>query len=279
MGWVAALFGTAYWRGQNETVRRSNIQRDLPAQDRIPVPDAGTPAVGRVVLDLAVGEFHVSRGDPGEPIRIDAEFDTRSYRLTETFEPSQEGAWIYRVRFEETSWFKDGGLRSLLGGSFPEVRIWLPPDVPLVLVGRFGKGFAGLDLGGLWLTEIDVTLEKGGIEFDIDEPLVAPADRVSLNLRQGGGEIRGVANASPRQLVIAQRMGGGEIDLRGAWVRDAEIRIDTLMGGGALRLPRDVRIVGLPGGPREAAASDLELRPPTLSLFVSTTFGNLEVMD
>ena len=152
--WAAGLAGTAYWRGQNEQIERREISVPSAAASR----DA--TAGGRVVLDFSVGYFKIVPGAPGEPVRVAAEFDTRSYMLREEFERHAGSRWTYHVTFEETSWFKDGGLRAVLGGSFPEITVYLPPDVSLELQGTFGKGAAQADLGGLWLTDIDLEFES-----------------------------------------------------------------------------------------------------------------------
>ena len=161
--WAVSLFGTAYFRGRNEVVESRTLTRTIPET-----------AVGRVVLDFTVGEFYVVRGEPGEPVAVEAEFDTRSYALRESFEPSPGSSFTYRVTFEETSWFKDGGLRAVLGGSFPKITVSLPPDRPLALEGRFGKGHANVELGGLWLTEVDIDFEKGALAVGAERPLVVP---------------------------------------------------------------------------------------------------------
>jgi hypothetical protein len=95
----------------------------------------------------------------------------------------------------------------------------------------------------------------------------------------GGGEVVGLGNASPRELEIEFSMGGGDVDLRGAWSRDAQITIDQSMGGASVRLPSGVEILGLdrPGG-LERPGLD-EVPRPVLTFTVSSQFGELEFVD
>ena len=76
-------------------------------------------------------------------------------------------------------------------------------------------------------------------------------------------------------------MGGMELDLRGNWVVDSEITVRVSQGGGQLRLPRDVEIVGIetsrvrpvrPGG-------DEETPRPTLTFTTSSSRGELEIVE
>jgi hypothetical protein len=277
--WVGSIFGTAYWRGRTEVVERQELSRGIPAPTGSHLQGGRLGGAGRVVLDFTVGEFEIVRGKPGEPVLVDAEFDGRSYELRESFVQPEGTGWTYRLTFVETSWFKDGGLRAVLGGSFPKIRVSLPPDVPLALVARFGKGAARADLGGLWLTDVDLEFEKGALEVDFDRPLAAPAERVAVRARQGGLFVGSLGNASPRELEIDHRMGGMTVDLRGKWVRDAEVRIASLMGGGQIFLPRGVKIEGLAGDGSLAPRRRTEVAPPTLRMSVSSRLGGLNIVE
>jgi len=248
----------------------------------------GRPArpLGRVVLEFTVGEFIVEPGEPGDPVSIEAEFDTEGYALEDSFRTgTMDGAegdepWVYRVDFSESGLVRDGGLRTaLFGAEFPKIRVRLPPDVPLELELRFGKGVAEIELGGLWLTDVQVDLEKGGLDLAVSRPLVAPMGRLSVDGHQGGMNARRLGNASPRELDIDLSMGGGLFDLQGAWLNDAQIRASARMGGMQLQLPRNVRVVGLdlPLDPPRSRSD--EGFTPTLELSVSSFLGEVEVLD
>ncbi len=272
--WAVAVVGAASIRARNEVIESRTLSRPIP-RAREP---SGTP-VGRVVLNFTVGDFRVVRGEPGDPVTVEASFDRRSYALHESFDPRNDSGWTYRVTFEETNWFKDGGLRGLLGGSFPKIVVSLPPDVPLALEGTFGKGHAAFDLGGLWLTDVDLSFDSGAMELRVDQPLVAPVERIAIRSRRGATLLRSLGNASPRILEIDHRMGGLMVDLGGQWVRDADIRIASSMGGGRLSLPDGVIIEGLPNQPLAAVpAAPPEVPLPTLRISISSLLGRMDVV-
>ncbi len=88
-------------------------------------------------------------------------------------------------------------------------------------------------------------------------------------------EITQLGNASPGRVVLAQRLGALDLDLRGAWRGDAEIRIETtLTAGGTIWLPRDVRIEGVYTG-AYLADTEAEVDPPTLRLELPERRRNL----
>jgi hypothetical protein len=285
----AGIFGRAYLKARTETVEARALAREVTRPPAPTTPDAvgtatspgGPPREGRVILDLMVGEFQVEPGEPGEPIRVEARYDTSSYALEESYTPGSEGTdWRYEVRFRETGWIHDGGLRALFGGAFPRIRIRLPPDVPLALEGRFGKGGTSVQLGGLWLTEVDLVAEKGGFDLDIGEPLAEPVETFRFRGSQGGFNGRSLGNASPRSLEVEVRMGGVNADLSGAWRRDADVHIRCTMGGGTVLLPEGVIIEGLAhhaGEPRPA--DDAGPIPPVLTMSVQSRLGELTIID
>ena len=103
-------------------------------------------------------------------------------------------------------------------------------------------------------------------------------ERLSIVGSMGGFEASSLGNASPRELEVDFSMGGMDLDLRGRWAGDSDISLRSSMGGGVLRLPRDVRIEGLATS-RIGDPTETEVEPPTLRFSVSSDMGNLEILD
>ena len=279
--WALVLFGTAFVGSRTESVKRQELRRDV---DRPPSDEPSAPATpldgeGLLILDFSVGDFEIQPGAAGDPIRVEASYDTSSYELEESFEPGSDGGWVYRVAFRQTGLIKDGGLRVLFGASYPELRVFVPPDVPIALRGRFDKGGADLELGGLWLTDVDLELEKGGLDVNIGRPLAAPVHSFRVHGKQGGMSTRMLGNASPAEVDIFWQQGGSEVDLRGEWLNDSDVRIRSRMGGNHVQLPRGVRIEGLPGRGPLMAPSDEEVPLPTLHMSISSLMGGQQISN
>jgi len=276
---------TAWLKVKNEKVEERVIDHTVPVASQpvetgeMTAEGAEEPEVapGRVILDLANGEFHIAPAKPGEPIHVRAVYDTASYDLNENFQPDEGAGWSYGLHFHKTGSSLLSPLKFLLGASSPEVRIYLPVGVSMNLDVILSQGESHLELGGLWLTNAKFDLTMGGFELDIDEPLRHPMERLSLNISMGGGEISNLGNASPRYLDVIHRMGGMELDLRGQWMQDSEISINSSMGGGLVRLPRNVEIRGLDSG-RLRPPDESETKPPTLTFSVTSKMGELEII-
>ncbi len=250
------------------------VASDLPGSaDRL----LGNDRPGRVILDFSQGEFHVQPAAPGEQLRVEASYDPDYYELAERFEQGETEGWAYTVSFRKTrSSGLIGMLSEIFSGRSPDVRVYLPADVLIALELDVTKGGTQADLGGLWLSSADLSYKMGGLEVSFDEPLRAPADHLSIRGSMGGASLRSIGNASPRRLDVEFSMGGLDLDLGGRWLEDSEIGINASMGGGEIRLPRDVAIEGLEEqGKNRKPHGD----GPTLKFSVRQETGEVEFHD
>jgi len=279
VGVAAVVLLVAKREAGAERVEQHSLSRELPsAVETAELPpvestEATTTIVpaataGRVVLELADAEFDIRPAAPGEPLQVEATYDTASYTLEERYEGGDGTPWTYRVTFRRSGSMMMALLKQIFGASSPQVHVRLPVDVPFALDARLEKGGATTELGGLWLTDLDFHVDKGGFDLRVSEPLREPAERVAITGSMGGFAVSGLGNASPRELLLDIGMGGAGLDLRGPWQRDAEVTINLRMSGAALQLPQDVAVEGLDIGEFEVGGTE-EVRPPTLTFSVT----------
>ncbi len=266
-----------------EFTHEATAVSDAPSPaERTELASAVAEGPGRVELDLELGLFTIQPGEFGEPLRLVAHYDTRAFDLEESFESDPNGGWVYRVGFKSSR----GSHLGLLGAKVgfvrgtrsPTLRLILPRGTPLALHAYIATGHTAVELGGLSLTDVDLVFHHGGLRLSVDEPLARPVDSFSVRGKLGALIATSLGNASPSILTIDQRMGGLDVDLRGAWVRDADVRIVCRMGGGALRLPEGVAIEGL--RPDLALRNvESEIRQPTVHMSVTSRLGELRIID
>lgn len=282
---TAVIFGMAWSQVREERVEQRELSRDLASQpaavDDAPLEVPGefvAPApAGRVVLDLQHTFFQVRPGPAGEPLRVDAEFDTNHYQLSERHVEGDE-EWVYEIGFRRTTdSYLLSLLKELLGGTRPRIEVSLPPDLFYDLEIDILQGGAAVELGGLWLNSVELSFLQGGGEVSFSEPMRQPMEALHIAFVQGGGEVNGVANAAPKHVSAEFSMGGGDLDLRGEWTRDADISIDQSMGGVSVRLPDGVSIRGLGRHDTELPAEG-EAEAPTLRFSTSSSMGELEII-
>lgn len=260
------------------------LERALPSLP--PEREAlGTPlpaSAGRVVLAMGIGELEIEAGPPGEPIRVEADYDASQFELVDEFDPGSGDGWEYRVGLDRAvAWF-----RQRLDDEHIRVRIVLPRGVPFALEGQVGIGESRLELGGLWLTDVDLDFATGGHRVGFGEPLPEPLGRLRLRGKVGEMTVERVGNASPRECRITQRIGDVRVDLQGSWRQDSDVAVGLRLGGLEVALPREgVRVVTKAHGPflgeRDipAPAGPPSAGPWTLRLSTANGIGEVRIRD
>ena len=279
---MAIFSGVAWQQVQSQEVKEEVLTQELPSTEpaegdagvRTEVLERGRPGDGRVILDLSNGGFFISPGEPGDPLTVEATYDVNNYELVEGFEDGGDGTWTYSVSFHRTGGMMMAMLGQLFGGTEPKVHVYLPPDAPLALDVKLREGGSEIDLGGLWLTSADIDFARSGVNLKIGEPLKEPMDSMMLRGSMGGFNARGLGNASPRQLDMDLRMGGINLDLRGQWAQDSDIRIEWDMGGASVVLPANVAIEGVEG--HAGVAPGGEVPAPTLRFELSGKMDDIK---
>lgn len=293
VAFAALTVGLAVQRSKSEQVVEHVLEPEVhlvpapaPAREGAPapveLPDAAASGLpGRVELDLWHAEYHIEPAAPGESLRVEARFDDKAYRLDEELESTPDGSYAFRynVRFKRTAGSLITGLKEMFGGTRPDVRVFLPPDVPIELHLRLQEGGSMVELGGLNLTSGFVEFNKGGFMLSFDEPVKRPLQQLIIRGSMGGFEAAKLGNASPASLEVDVSMGGAEIDLRGLWLNDAEVSVRTRMGGGAIWLPDDVHVTGTQERRARIETGGEEVPRPTLDLTFSSSMGGIDVVN
>jgi hypothetical protein len=197
---------------------------------------------GRVTLDVSNVEVKMFAGDPGDPLRVEASFDSKTFEMEESFETPEGQPWHYTFRFKRKGSSGMSLLKRLFYTGDPEVSIYLPPDSPIVLDVEASEGAFSVELGGLWLTEADLDVSMGALVVEVDDPMREPMERLNINVSMGGAQFENLGNTSARELIVDFSMGGMELDLSGEWRNDSDITVSMSSGGGAMQLPKNVTI-------------------------------------
>ncbi len=238
---------------------------------------AGEPV--RLVLNLSKGHFAVEPGPAGEPLRVEADYDAARYELEEHYDEADRR---YEVRFDA----KHGWMSMIgVGEVRNRVRVIVPRGYPLLIEGKIAMGESHVELGGLRLTEINLDFGMGDHSLSFSEPTTTPLERLEIDASMGAMRLDDIGNASPRLGRFSHSMGELDLDLSGAWLRDAEIDVRCGMGECRLRTPDRVGVrierasIGLGESSTRGADRDRELPPgaPTLTIRATGSMGQLTI--
>ncbi|MCP4290296.1 MAG: hypothetical protein GY780_00500 [bacterium] len=235
---------------------------------------------GTVILNLNQGDFVVEPAKPGQGLVVEAIYDDERYNLDQTFTTLADSTWQYELNFLRS----DGGFRSFMSSVFSKgpstkVKIFLPPEVPLELKSKVSKGGLEVDLGGLWLKNIDLNVSKGGFALEVSEPLKEPVNNFIVNSNMGGFAAANLGNASPKVLDVSCNKGGADIDLSGNWRNSCDIGLDVRMGGLSARTPRGIKVIR---GSQEIAAmaeANPEIDEIVMKIRSRVFWGEIEIIE
>lgn len=257
-------------------VATPNTAMNAPATTR-------EPRRGRLVLDIAQGGFTLEPGRAGEGVQVEAQYDTSMYELREDLAET-DSTWVYTLRMRKVRSGMSSFLYNVLhgsGGQETKLNILVPPDIPVALEVAVNMGGFEAEIGGLWISSADVAYGMGGFTLSVAEPLREPMERLAVKGSMGGFEGKRLGNASPRHVDVNCSMGGADLDLRGLWRQDCDLKLTSSMGGMGVRLPEGVRVEGLGNADADSVVTlqraDVETPLPVLRFEASTSMGGIEV--
>lgn len=256
---------------------------DRPLLEVAPLPESplAEPRPGRIVLDISMAELVILPGPADQPIRVEADFDSNNFELSEDFKNAEDGSWLYQLKFKPRRGFTS--LFSTGRGTSNRLELIIPKDHPFALAADISLGETDADFGGLWLTQLNLDLGPGDHFVEMREPLPFPMDSLRIDSSMGSTELRHLGNGSPEVVRIEHGMGDLLVDLEGTWHRDASIDVDFSMGECRLWLPDDVRVdleqarVKLGERSIDLAERDVSDDAPLLTLRLTGSMGALSV--
>jgi len=274
---VVVLF--AWLRVRSDEATISEITRELRpsiGSDAPPVPEP-------LLLDLDVSWAYVivKPGEEGQPLGLFATYDADRFLLEVTPEDEVGRDNVLGVRFVPMGSKTIAALRPMVGGTLPRMEIHVPPGIPVGIRAKFDGGHALFELGELWLTDVDLAIDRGLMQVQFRGPTAWPVESMDLSCRGGNLVLYNIGHASPRRLTVHQGMGPGFFDLAGDWRTDSEVQVTVAFGTGHLRIPEGVGVRGLEGEferfNRAAPADGTELGPPVLDMNAHYDAGLIQV--
>jgi hypothetical protein len=139
------------------------------------------------------------------------------------------------VRFAEgdSRWRSDRG---------SQLRVNLPTDTDLALSVEAGAAEGDLDLTGLRLTELTVSIGAADTRLRIDQPNPVRARDVRLDAGAANLEVLHLANARTERVRVNVGVGRVLLDLTGEWDHNMRVDVSAALGKVELVVPKGVGV-------------------------------------
>lgn len=189
----------------------------------------------RVEVHYGAGRFRVAPAERGLLYRMHLRYDE------ELFEPRAEH-YDERLVLGVESLRRRGiklGRKYKSGG---ELELSLARDLPMDLDLEFGAVRADLELGGLSLTELELSTGASESTVDVSEP--NPVNMAHAQFEVGAADFaaRHLGNLNASRIEVSAGVGEVELWFTGEWRRDARVSIDMGLGALELRFPEGLGV-------------------------------------
>lgn len=206
---------------QAQEWRTVTMSRQLESRDAIDVE-----------IDYGAGYFSVRSIDEGLLYRMNLEYDE------EKFEPvAERSGSLLRLGVETR------GRRISLGGrNAGSLDLELARGVPMDLEINFGAVQAELDLGGLSLTDLDLSTGASESTVTVSEPNPLSMSSATFSVGAAEFEVTGLGNLNAERIDVNAGVGSITLGLDGEWEGDARLSIDMGLGSLEIHVPEGLGI-------------------------------------
>lgn len=235
-----------------------------------------------VRVKYGVGRFQVRPGEAGTLYRMSLRYDA------DHFEPLVD----YRSgRLELGTETRNGNLNLKGNQDGGELDLELSRDVPMDLVLEFGAVRATLDLGGLTLSDLEISTGASESTLDFSEPTRGRIRTAELNVGAADFVARNLGNLRADRLQVGAGVGEVTLDFGGEWNRDLQVDISMGLGALELRVPEGVGVSltkdsfltsleaeGLSREGRRYLSSNWDTAEHRLTIELDAAFGSIRVV-
>ena len=168
---------------------------------------------------------------------MNLQYDADRFSPVSRFDPATSGL-VLGVQNVGNAGLRVSSKRHLQQNAIVE----LSPDVNLSLEVSFGAVEAGIDLGGLRLTDARIRTAASQSSIRFSQPNRAVCSRLELNAGAAKFEAVALGNSGCQEIRFDGGVGEVTLDLTGQWVTDARLVANVAVGGLTLRLPRQLGV-------------------------------------
>ena len=188
-------------------------------------------------IEFAAGTLTLRAARGSALYGMSLQYDAERYSPVSRFDPSSNGL-VLGVQNVGNSGLRVSSKRHLQQNAVVE----LSPEVNLSLDLSFGAVEAGVDLGGLKLTDARIRTAASQTSVRFSQPNRAVCSSLELNAGAAKFEAVALGNSGCQEIRFDGGMGEVTLDLTGQWVADSRLVANVAVGGLTLRLPRQLGV-------------------------------------
>lgn len=206
---------------QAQQWRNVTMSRQLESNDEV-----------RVYVEYGAGRFKVRSVDEGLLYRMHLRYDEEHFEPVADFSGGR-----LRIGVESI-----GRSTRLKGRQAGELDLQLARGVPMDLDLQFGAVEADIDLGGLALTDLDISTGASESRVVMSEPNLVRMETARFEAGAAEFTVLGLGNLNADRIEVDAGVGSITVGLDGRWQRDTRLGINMGLGSLELRVPEGLGI-------------------------------------
>lgn len=180
-----------------------------------------------VFVDYGVGRFTVQPVGDGLLYRMNLRYDEERFEPVAEYSGHRLEVGLESIRRSRLRGHRESG----------ELQLELARGVPMDLDLEFGAVHAELDLGGLALTDLDLSTGASESVIQISEPNRMELETARFEVGAAEFTVHNLGNLNAERIEFDAGVGSVVLGLDGVWQRDAHLDIDLGLGSLELRVP------------------------------------------
>jgi hypothetical protein len=187
----------------------------------------------QVRVRYGAGRLSIQPAEAGSLYRMHLRYDEETFEPVARYEEDRLELGVESIR-NNINWprKRDSG----------EMELFLARNVPMDLDLEFGAVRAVLDLGGLQMTNLEVSTGASESRIEISEPNPIRMENATFEVGAADFHVRDLGNLNAETITVDAGVGNVVLSFTGEWEGDADVSVDMGLGALELRFPEGLGV-------------------------------------
>jgi len=187
-------------------------------------------------VEVTAGEVIIEKGSSADSVTAVLDYTEGEFKPKIDFDEKRNRLL---VKLTKRNWHS---VNDKDDRNWSSVLVRLPSGAETFLDYRLKAGESELQLGGLRLKEVNISVWAGQLDVDFETPNLIPMDYLEINAKVGEAHLSNLGNARYKEASVDGGIGQLDVDFSGELEPDSKAWIDLDIGEATVVLPETVGV-------------------------------------
>jgi hypothetical protein len=184
-----------------------------------------------VEIEVTAGEVVIEKGNSADSVTAVLDYTEGEFKPKIDFDEKKNRML---VKLTKRNW---RSVNDKDDKNWARVLVRLPSNAQIFLDYRLKAGETDIQLGGLRLREVNITVWAGQLDVDFETPNLIPMDYLEINTKVGESHLSNLGNARYKEANINGGIGQIDVDFSGEVEPESKAWIDLDIGEATVVMP------------------------------------------